>query len=916
MKTKRNIELALLLAALPVLILLFATAIINSNGPRTLGSFAVPLSLFGGFLVSHLAVRRFAPEADPALLPITFLLSGIGICFVMRLAPDLAQRQIAWLALSIAAMIVVLVLVRSLERLAHYKWTIMLVCLVLLLLPAIVGTEISGSKIWLSFGGFSFQPGEIAKVLLVLFLSAYLAENRELLSLPTRKVLRLNIPEPATMFPLLIMWVISLLIVVFERDLGSALLFFGIFLFMIYICTGRFFYVLIGLALIGIGFVGAYFAFGHVQARVQTWLRPFDFANDKGYQLVQAIYSMADGGLFGVGVGRGMPTKIPVVASDFIFAAIAEEMGLLGAAGVLLLFMLFTIRGFLTAARAKSDIAAFTATGLTTAISFQAFVIIGGVTRLIPLTGLTLPFMSQGGSSLLASFIILGLLLRAGDEGTGVETDLKAVPLPGDNGVLGRVALGRRLTQTLTAFTLLFALLIANMTYIQVIKARSYQQMPTNNHTLAKNQMNQRGTVYTADKVVLARSTLGDDGRTYERSYPQGTLAAHLIGYTSQRYGLAGLEATQNETLTGNRNFATWQDAISSLAGAPTVGNDIILTIDSTVQEAAEDVLQGEKGAVVVMNPETGAVLAMASSPTYNPNELADLFENSSASDALFNRATQALYAPGSTFKMVTLATALETGTATPDSVYESPGSMDIGGAPVTNFAETNHGAITLAQATRVSSNTVFAQVAVQVGSKALVNYAEAFGLNNDIGRDFSVTKSLMPNPNEMTEWETAWSGVGQPVGEHQSPAGPQVTAMQMAMVGSTIGNEGIAMNPYVVQRTVSADGATVSTASPQAFNRVISKDTAKTELEILQGVVESGSGSGAAIAGISVAGKTGTAQTGKPDDDSWFVGIAPAEDPKVVVAVVIEESGSGGDAAAPKARSVLIATLKSQGLM
>jgi peptidoglycan glycosyltransferase len=210
----------------------------------------------------------------------------------------------------------------------------------------------------------------------------------------------------------------------------------------------------------------------------------------------------------------------------------------------------------------------------------------------------------------------------------------------------------------------------------------------------------------------------------------------------------------------------------------------------------------------------------------------------------------------------------------------------------------------------------VFAQVAVQVGSKALVNYAEAFGLNNDIGRDFSVTKSLMHNPNEMTEWETAWSGVGQPVGEHQSPAGPQVTAMQMAMVGSTIGNEGIAMNPYVVQRTVSADGATVSTASPQAFNRVISKDTAKTELEILQGVVESGSGSGAAIAGISVAGKTGTAQTGKPDDDSWFVGIAPAEDPKVVVAVIIEESGSGGDAAAPKARSVLIATLKSQGLM
>lgn len=913
MKSKRNIELLLLLAALPVLILLFATAIINSDEPVTVQSFAVPLSLFGGFLVSHLAVRKFAPEADPALLPITFLLSGIGIAFVMRLSPESATKQIVWLALAIVAMILVLIFVRSLEQLAQYKWTIMLLGLFLLLLPAFVGTEISGSKIWISVGGLSFQPGEIAKVLLVLFLAAYLAENREMLSISTHKFLGMRIPEPRTLAPLLVMWLLSLLIVVFERDLGSALLFFGIFLFMLYVCTGRLFYVLIGIVLIGIGFVGAYYVFPHVQSRVQVWLHPFDYADNKGYQLVQAIYSMADGGLFGTGIGRGMPTKIPVVESDFIFAAIAEEMGFLGACGILLLFILFTIRGFLTAARAKSDIAAFSATGLTIAISFQAFVIIGGVTRLIPLTGLTLPFMSQGGSSLLASFMILGLLLRAGDEGTGLETELKA-DAADDEGVLGRVALGKRLTKSLAVTTVLFALLIANLTYIQIIKANDYKNMPSNNHTLAKNLQNQRGSIITSDGVTLATSVLSSDDKTYERTYPQGSMASQLVGYTSTRYGQSGLEASQNDTLTGNSNFSTWSDAISSLAGAKTTGNDVVLTINSEVQEAAESALSGQTGAVVALNPKTGEVYAMASSPTYDPNDLASYF--SSSSDALYNRATQALYAPGSTFKIATLSAAIDTNTATPTTTYSSPASMEIGGAAVTNYGNESFGTITLDEATCVSSNTVFGQVAVALGAKNLVTYSEKFGFNHSIGRDFSVTNSLMPDYNQMSTWETAWSGVGQPVGEHSSPAGPQVTVTQMAMIGAAVANNGVAMNPYVVEKTVSPTGSTISTTSPQAFGRVISSSSASTVMGVLEDVINNGSGSAAAIDGIQVAGKTGTAQTGKAADDAWFVGIAPADNPKVVVAIVIEQGGTGSSAAAPRAKTIMEAALKSQGLL
>ncbi|NTU89741.1 MAG: FtsW/RodA/SpoVE family cell cycle protein, partial [Actinobacteria bacterium] len=645
------------------------------------------------------------------------------------------------------------------------------------------------------------------------------------------------------------------------------------------------------------------------------WLDPFAYADGSGYQLIQALYSMADGGLFGTGIGRGMPTKIPVVESDFIFAAIAEEMGLLGASGILLLFILFAIRGFVTAARAKSDVSAFCAVGLTAAISLQAFVIVGGVTRLIPLTGLTLPFMSQGGSSLLASFIIVGLLLRAGDEGTGIETEMQGTATL-DGGVLGRSALGKRLTQLVAIVAVLFALLIANLTYIQIVKADEYRSMPSNNHTLAKTAQSERGAILSSDNVVLAQSVLSDDGVTYTRVYPSGTLASHVLGYASTQYGLAGVEASANESLTGSSDFASWSDAIRALAGSTTSGNDVVLTIDSTIQAAAEAALEGEVGAIVALDPETGAVLALASSPTYDPGDISALLDGSTESDALYNRATQALYAPGSTFKIVTLATALETGIATADTVYSSPGVMEIGGGEVTNFEETSHGDITLTQATAVSSNTVFGQVAVQIGAENLVKYSEKFGINDKLGQDFTVTNSLMPIASEMTEWETAWTGVGQPVGEHESPAGPQVTVMQMALIGSAIANDGVAMNPYLVEKVMTPEGLTVSTTSAQVYGTVVSSSTARKTIDILAQAIAGGSGGAAKIEGVNVAGKTGTAETNKEQDDAWFVGMAPAEDPKVVIAVIIEEGGTGGGTAAPKAKLVMEAALKAYGIL
>lgn len=422
--SRRTTELLLLIAAAFPVTLLYAMYVVTTGAALSFQTLAVPLGLFAAFAAAHIGVRIFAPGADPAILPVVFTLSGIGITFVTRLQPDASLSQVIFLFLGVALMVGTLAVVKNLEVIKRYKYVLGIAGIILLVLPMFIGTEIYGSKLWIKIGGFQFQPGEFAKVLIVLFLAGYLAENRELLSISNRTVLGIKFPRLRLLYPLFIVWGVCLLVVAFERDLGSALLFYTIFLIMLYVATGRMSYVIIGLALLAVGAFGMYQIMSHVQVRVAIWLDPFSDAQNLGYQIVQSLFSLADGGLAGVGIGKGMADIIPVVASDMIFAAIGEEMGLLGGSAVLLLFMLFAVRGLTTAARAKSDLAAFSAAGLTAAISFQAFTIVGGVTKLIPLTGVTLPFMSQGGSSLLASFVIVALLLRAGDEATGRSTEI------------------------------------------------------------------------------------------------------------------------------------------------------------------------------------------------------------------------------------------------------------------------------------------------------------------------------------------------------------------------------------------------------------------------------------------------------------------------------------------------------------
>lgn len=382
-----------------------------------------------------------------------------------------------------------------------------------------------------------------------------------------------------------------------------------------------------------------------------------------------------------------------------------------------------------------------------------------------------------------------------------------------------------------------------------------------------------------------------------------------------------------NDTLKGQENFATWTDVVNAAAGIEQPGNDVTLTLNSKIQAAAEEALQGYSGAIVVLSPQTGAVLACASSPTYSNADIDELLATAAqgadqTGGALINRAMNALYAPGSTFKMVTLTSALQNGVANADSVIDAPAFLEIGNAPVTNAGDVGYGEVSLQRAFEVSSNTAFGQIGVDLGAQTLMDTAEKFGFNKDFDLEVPLTTSLTGDADAMTEWETAWAACGQAVGDSSThTVGPQATVMQMAMVASAIANDGVLQQPYFVEGVYNAQGERSYTGSGTSLGAVMDSSTANEITEMMKGVVSNGTGYAAAIDGVQVAGKTGTAETGKEYDDSWFVGFAPADNPSVVVAVIIEQ-GVNADTedesglASPRAKTVLETALQVQGMM
>lgn len=427
----RTLELGLLLLALSIGVGAYALVGLATAGTLPLDIAGYSAGLVGLSVGMHLVLRWRAPYADPVILPVAVALNGVGLAMIYRIdfaetargnASAFAERQLGWTALSMVLAAAVLILLRDHRTLRRYTYTAMVVGLGLIVLPLVpgLGAQINGAQIWIRLGSYSFQPAELGKIALAIFFAGYLVTTRDTLALAGPKVLGLQLPRPRDLGPILLAWVVSLAVLVLERDLGTSLLFFGLFVGMLYLATERLSWVIIGLGLFVGGAMLAATAFGHVGARFEAWLNAFDnevFNASPGGsgQLVRGLFGMANGGLFGTGWGQGRPDLVPYAESDFIIASLGEELGLTGLLAILVLYLVLAERGLRTAIGVRDGFGKLFAGGMAFVVAFQCFVVVGGVTRLIPLTGLTMPFLAYGGSSLLANWLIAALLLRISD---------------------------------------------------------------------------------------------------------------------------------------------------------------------------------------------------------------------------------------------------------------------------------------------------------------------------------------------------------------------------------------------------------------------------------------------------------------------------------------------------------------------
>jgi cell division protein FtsW (lipid II flippase) len=453
--TRRGTELFYVVAA--SFVVACAEAIVEITRSNTVSTHVATYALvtLAIGVAGHIAVRRIARYADPLMLPCAVLLVGLGLVMIHRLDLGLAQQakeqgvtyngvaaasQVIWAFLGLVVFLVVLFVIRDHRVLARYAYTLALIGLFLLLLPAVLParfSEVNGARIWIRIAGFSIQPGEISKICLTIFAAAYLVAKRDVLSLAGRRIAGIDLPRGRDLGPVLVAWLISIGVLVRNHDLGTSLMFFGLFVVLLYVATERVSWVIIGFLLFVGGCFLSYHLFSNVKERVTVWLHVFDYLQNQGYQMSQSLFGLGTGGLFGAGLGGGRPELVPVAKSDFILSSFGEELGLFGLVAILAVYVVFISRGFATALAVRDSFGKLLVTGMAFSFGLQLFVVAGGISRLLPETGLTTPFLSYGGSSLVANFALLALLLRVSDAArrpptvppSAVTTDSGPVPV-------------------------------------------------------------------------------------------------------------------------------------------------------------------------------------------------------------------------------------------------------------------------------------------------------------------------------------------------------------------------------------------------------------------------------------------------------------------------------------------------------
>ena len=879
-------------ALLLALAILFVVANVIALGLATAEGWAWPRLLWPAvwLLVSglaHLALRHLKPHRDPFLLPVYVLLAGWGLLLQDRLAPNFLGRQTLWYVLATAALLVVAAAPRSLKPLMRYRYVLLLVGLLLVAITLVFGVNPSGSgaALWLPIpvpilGAIYFQPSELLKVLLVIFLASYFTEQEPLYRYsrytarreagePRPNVVRRLLGQLPFLGPLALMWGFCLLLLVWQQDLGAAALFFIVFVALLYLATGERLYVLSGVVLLAAAAVFAFFAFDAVVApRVLTWLNPWPNVSDRAYQVVQSLYAQAAGGIFGRGAGQGFPDYIPVVHSDFALAAIAEEWGLIGSLTVVAAYAVIALRGLRAALLAIQGwrpryFHAYLAAGLVVLFSVQAVLIIGGVIKLLPLTGITLPFISYGGSSLLVSSLMIGLLLHLSAAGDQTLPTRAFDP-----------RLARRIDRLGLALLAGFAAVALTLAYWSAVRSEALAARPDNPRLVEAERRVRRGQIVDHNGAVLAES-VGQTG-ALARVYPLPA-GGPAVGYYSVRFGAAGIERAYDAALRGHGGDLL-SEAWRAVTHASPPGRDVRLTLDAGLQELAATEMADTTGGLVLLELATvggapvAAIRALVSRPGFDPNDLAEEFEALAADERgpLFDRASQGLYQPGLLVQPFLTAAVVESGVIQLDDVVTDPF------APVTLDGRVQRCVVRDEQANLAARHT-WADMARLRCPAPLQTLGAELGATaiGDIFARFGLTKPpALPIPttgaNALID-QPALAAIGQ--------AGLTITPLQAALATAALAGDGRLPAPRLVEAVTDATGAWV--AQPLA---IVSQAAVAPEAAAAIRDTWPRAGDIAEFAVSPLSGPAGHHNT-------WYLGFAPADAPRFVVALVLEDA-------------------------
>lgn len=835
-------------------------------------------------------MRMIYPRSNRLILNHIAMLFSIGFICMLRLS---YQKSVKQFAFALIAMLVVLVapcFLRFHKVLRKGRWLYAIIGVLLLGAVYVSGSVVNGAKLSVSLAGVNFQASEFVKISFVVFLAGFFAKSQSFLQVFVTAVLA----------------GIHVLLLVASTDLGSALIYFIVYFTILFVATGKKRYAGLGGIAAVAACVAAYFLFSHVRVRVAVWLDPWSRIEDRGYQIAHSLFAIGTGGWFGLGIDGGTPTTIPYVEQDFIYASICEEYGVIFGIALFLLALNLFLEIILIAMRRQDRFTKYTALGIGVAYIFQVFLTVGGNCKFIPMTGVTFPLVSYGGSSVLSTMMMFaiiqgismqpsqGILEYEQPETEGEEDDEEE----GEAQSKIRIPDNRRIGGLAGIYGGIF---VSMLVFLGHYITYDSTEVISNQYNKQRQEILEaktiRGDILSADGKVLA--TTQTVGGKEIRVYPYGEVFSHAVGYASN--GRAGVEGLANIYLIAS-NSSLNQKLHDRMDNQKYQGDLVRTTFITSLQEEAYRALGIYDGAVIVTEPTTGKILAMVSKPDYNPNEIVEIWDEliaDESSSVLLNRATQGLYPPGSTFKIVTaLEYIRENGSRYEDYHFICNGSISYDGGQIRCYHGANHGEVDFKKSFAKSCNSSFANMGLELNRYSFSKTLESLLFNQKLPISLPNKASNAEVTGETDDKSLVQTVIGQGT--------TQMTPIHLAMLTAMISNDGEMMIPYCIESVESTEGRTIKHFAPETYGQLISDEEAAILQEMMIAVVEEGTATKLSGLSYQVAGKTGSAEyNSQSDSHAWFTGYTYNTDKPLQVTVIVEDGGSGGEYAVPIARRV-----------